>query len=282
MPSDTLPPVAQTNLQLFNQLRGLGLSPEDLGLVRRAHDLANALYAGAFQSNDKTFISHGVGVASLVAEAGLDARFVAVALIHNVYGNGDFGDGKQYAIDDRRRAEVRAAVGPEVAEWVERFFHSRIDADNVDELEARFDQLDAVERGLVAIELADYAEKFVDDGVLYMGNPDWVCDGVERIGDRLIALAERLGHAALARRMTALFAQRGTGDALPAALRPAHDRRHLGRLTPRSCRKRTRLALRDTIGPPLRRAASAADSAVHRLRVKLAIRTRLRRLVGHG
>ena len=58
---------AQTNIQLFNQLRRDGYSKTDLDLVRDAYELAMVLFSGRFQPSGKSFIAHVVGTASILA-----------------------------------------------------------------------------------------------------------------------------------------------------------------------------------------------------------------------
>ena len=60
--------VAQTNIQLYNQLRRRGLDRDELVLVHRAYELLTTLYSGYYQGDGKPFVAHGVGVASILAE----------------------------------------------------------------------------------------------------------------------------------------------------------------------------------------------------------------------
>ena len=58
---------AQTNIQLFNQLRRDAYSDGDLNLVRHAYESAMVLFSGRFQPSGKSFIAHVVGTASILA-----------------------------------------------------------------------------------------------------------------------------------------------------------------------------------------------------------------------
>ena len=73
--------VAQTNVQLYNQLREKGLQLDDLVLVHRAYEFLTTLYPGYFQADGKPFVAHGVGVASILAEIDQPAQIVAVGLV---------------------------------------------------------------------------------------------------------------------------------------------------------------------------------------------------------
>jgi len=216
--------VAQTNLQLYNQLLAQGRCTDDLALVRKAYDLASLIYAGYYQADGKPFICHTVGVASILASLGVPTRIIAFALIHNVYGNGDFGDGRKYKYWGKRRDRVRAAVGPEVEHLVHRFWKYRITRRTIDRIESGLAGSDEDERYMVLTDLADYLEKYVDDGVLYFGNAHWVTDEVAALQDRMIALAERLGEPGLAVRLREAFAAVHGRPLAPAVLRPGEQR----------------------------------------------------------
>ncbi|MEO8576943.1 MAG: DUF6817 domain-containing protein [Gemmatimonadales bacterium] len=189
--------IAQTNLQLYNQLRLEGRSPDDLGLIRRCYELGVALYTGAFQGDGKPFVAHTTGVASIMGKLGVSSVVVGAACIHNVYGNGNFGDGQSEVASPYRRSVVRDAVGDEVEECIYRFRSFRLDSETIGEISSRLDQLDARDRDLVTMDLADHLEKYADYGVLYFGDGAWITDFVEKHMNALIEIANRLGHAQL-------------------------------------------------------------------------------------
>jgi len=166
-----------------------------------------------------------------------------------VYTNGDFGDGRDGRVDDRRRRVVREAVGNQVASLIERFRSLRLNQHTIDEHLERLDTRDETDRHLLTMELADYLEKFVDDGVGYFAQPKWVIQEAEAIGDRLIVLAERLGQADLADRLKQSIARLSqSGFRAPAELHPTDGRRYLKLLVPRSCRRRWVVVLRERAG----------------------------------
>lgn len=106
--------IARTNLQLYNQLYDQNRPNAELALIRRAYDLAAQLYSASFQADGKPFVIHVVSVASTLALLGLPSEVVAAALLHNVYNNGDFGDGRRRNADPHRRRRVAAAVDERV------------------------------------------------------------------------------------------------------------------------------------------------------------------------
>ena len=189
--------IAQTNLQLYNQLRLEGRSPDDLELIRRCYELSVVLYSGAFQGDGKPFVAHTTGVASIVGQLGVSSVVVGAACIHNVYGNGNFGDGQSEIASPQRRRVVSDAVGDEVESCIYRFRSLRLNSETIGEIASRLDQLNGRDRELVTMDLADHLEKYVDYGVLYFGDGTWVTDFFKKHGKALIEIANRLGHPQL-------------------------------------------------------------------------------------
>src|SRR4051795_951805 len=141
--------VAQTNVQLLNQLRDAAWPLDDLIAVQRAYELLTTLYPGYFQADGKPFVCHGVGVASILAELGQPAEIVAVGLLHNIYGNADFGDDGAPGATPARRRLVRDAVGPDVEGMLARFVEMRIRPHTIEEARRELERRDEAERRLM-------------------------------------------------------------------------------------------------------------------------------------
>lgn len=237
--------VAQTNLQLYNQVRAQGRGLEDLVLLKRAYELSTTLYSGWFQADGKPFVAHTVGVASILARLGCPTDIVAAGLLHNVYGNGDFGDGRTLDASPERRRVVREGVGDAVEELVYRFRDFRITSRNVDAILTRIDQLDETERALLLMDIADRLEKFVDHGVHYFGDADWVTRQVPLLGERLIEIADRLGRPEVGAMLARAFAEADAASGeISLDMRTSDGRAVLGLVVPRSCRRRRDVRLR--------------------------------------
>jgi (p)ppGpp synthase/HD superfamily hydrolase len=116
---------AQTISQLYRQLQQNGYSVTDMCRIRDAYELAVELFSGYFQSSGKLLIAHVVGTASILASLRLPVEVVAAGLLHNVYWNGDFGDGRR-GITEARREQVRGVVGKEVEQYLARFATLRL------------------------------------------------------------------------------------------------------------------------------------------------------------
>ena len=105
--------LAQTNLQLYNQLVARGWSDPELASARRAYELATDLFAGQLRPSGKTFVAHLVGVASALVTSGARAELVVAGLVHAAYTHGDFGDGRWDAAESKRTiVRARRSVPP--------------------------------------------------------------------------------------------------------------------------------------------------------------------------
>jgi hypothetical protein len=79
--------------------------------------------------------------------------------------------------------------------------------------------------------------KYIDDGVLYFGDSAWVTDEVILYGDRMLLMAERLGHPRLADMLRQGFAEVAGKPMAPQFLRQS-DQKYLEMIMPLSARKR--------------------------------------------
>jgi uncharacterized protein DUF6817 len=229
--------IAQTNLQLYNQLRADGRSDDELALVRRCYELSVILYANAFQADGKPFVAHTIGVASIVAHAGLPAAIIGAGCVHNVYGNADFGDGLDETATPRRRSFVRDAVGEEVEECIYRFRSLRLTHESIAGIEANLDNLDARDRDLITMDIADHLEKYADFGLLYYSDNAWVTDAIDTYGNSLMDIARHLGHHVLADALKEAV-ESTRSQTIPAGLKRSDHRQWLEFVTPLSCIKR--------------------------------------------
>jgi hypothetical protein len=236
--------VAQTHLQLFNQLRAEGRGLDELEPLHRAYELLAELYSGHYQADGKPFVCHGVGVASILGWLGMPAEMLTVGMLHNVYGNADFGDGRQGAATRSRRDVVRQVVGARVETLVFRFRSLRITGRSIDGFMARLEELDRDDRALLVVDLADLLEKNTDLGALYFGDGRWVLEQLEGFGVKAVELARRLEQPALAAALESAFTEvRQAATGFPPELRASGGRKYMQLVVPHSCRRRMRARL---------------------------------------
>lgn len=115
--SVTLLRPAQTNLDLYGQLHGLGFDAAQLLRIRDVYRLALKLFSDRYRANGKPFVAHLVGTASILAAVGARPEVVAAGLLHAAYDNGDFVDSIGIATAANRRV-VRDCAGADVEELV--------------------------------------------------------------------------------------------------------------------------------------------------------------------
>jgi gluconolactonase len=234
---------AQTNIQLFNQLRRDGYSNTDLSLVRDAYELAMLLFTGRFQPSGKSFIAHVVGTASILASLRLSAQVVAAGLLHNVYENGDFGMVRRNASRGKRH-KISRLLAPEAEEYVAKFPALHWKSPTVQLALDNPDRLGLVDRHVLSIKLADYLEHLLDLDLLYYGPSGrrYYTDN----GATAVVMAERFGLSSLGAEIKEAIRETELAE-LPVEI-PAHRVRNESFvIAPDSCRKRFVVALRQTL-----------------------------------
>ncbi len=240
---------AQTNLQLFNQLQQEGYSNAELKLVHTAYELAMRLYTGHFIGSVRTQIAHVVGTASILGSLHASTAVVAAGLIHNVYQNGDFGNGQRGGSNAKRK-QIRQALGEEVEAYVYRFPSLRLAPPTISRLSSSFEMLDQIDCNVLLIILAEQLEHRLN--LEYLTQNDRT----------KIEMAEKLGFPVLA----AGF-RRPIAEDLGRFVNPTGEKRGYV-IAPKSYRKRFCLVLRKEF-----------TQGFSRLRSSTRVRTRFRRLL---
>jgi GT2 family glycosyltransferase len=230
---------AQTNLQLYDQLVAAGYEENSLRLVRNAHDLAMRLFAGHFRGNGKSFLSHLIGVASILATHGRSLEAVAAGLLHSVYAFGEFGDGTR-GINDEKRRQVRQAVGSATESLIADYAMTDWNPGTLDALAACFCDPELPRRSVFDLKMADVLEDHLDHGLCYapakrlagraVENATW-CAAMSRTA---VAIGCDDLEAELARWV-------GTDNSVPSCLQNTHGESHV--VAPLSHRKRLALLL---------------------------------------
>jgi (p)ppGpp synthase/HD superfamily hydrolase len=188
---------AQTNLQLFNQLRSEGYSDSELSCIFNAYKVVVSLYTGWFRPSGKTFIAHLVGTASILASLRLPAKVVAAGLLHAAYSSGSFDNTSQKGITPAKRQWLIHAVGSEVEEYITKYQVLKWNKNNnISVICQGLDSLEPIEREVLLIRLANELEEYQDLGLLYCPK-----EKQKRYSDRhhqMVEMAEKLGFPILA------------------------------------------------------------------------------------
>lgn len=232
---------AQTISQLYGQLRRNGYSVADMCRIRDAYELAMELFSGCFQPSGKLLIAHVVGTASILASLRLPVEVIAAGLLHNLYQNGDFRDGRRN-ITNARRARVQRVVGKDVEQYVARFATLPWNSQAISIIRERPYELEPIDHQTVLLRLADRLEHLLDLDPLYSNEVSRRVY-VDR-GPTAIDIATQLGFATLAMDLRqALYENQHAR--IPAELRIPRKQDFAFVLAPQSHRKRLSVEFRD-------------------------------------
>jgi (p)ppGpp synthase/HD superfamily hydrolase len=237
---------AQTILQLFNQLQREGYANSELASIRNAYEMAIRLFTGYYIASGRTEIAHIVGTASILTSLRMPAGVVAAALIHNVYANGDFGDGR-YGVAPARREQVRRAVGGDVEEYVGRFPALRWNSQTIPAVRDSVHTLGPIDRHVLLIRLADQLDHHRNlGGFYYHGGVERCREHIHRNIDLVVEIAEKLGFPALASELERVFKETLLAP-IPVELPDQIARNRSRVIVPRSYRRRLPVVLRQKI-----------------------------------
>ncbi len=199
-------PIAQTNLQLYNQMQAAGYSDEDLAFVRNAYEFGIEVFTARYVSSRRVFIEHGIGSASVLVQIGEPAMMVAAGILHNVFWNGVWKDGLK-GITNAKREEVRQRLGDDIVPCLERFHDLRWNEETVADLLLNFDDLDQTTYQTILLRLADHIDHLLDGGLMYSVNAAARLRRAESMLAPMESLAEKMGYPELGVELRALTEQ---------------------------------------------------------------------------
>jgi (p)ppGpp synthase/HD superfamily hydrolase len=157
--------IAQTNLQLYNQLLRMNYSHGNLGDLRATYELARELFSGLFRPSGKTFIAHVIGTASILADCQVDIEIVKAGLMHAAYAGGDFGDGKK-GVSGFKREQLVKTIGRRAEEIVRAYSLLQWPPEHANEYRSLVFS-DPTTRNAALVRLANELEEYIDLGVCY-------------------------------------------------------------------------------------------------------------------
>ena len=190
-------PYAQTIVQLYRQLLDQGFGESDLLRVRTAYEFAARLHSARFRASGRTFTAHLVGTASLLSQLTTDLDIILTGLLHAVYDQGDFGDGRR-VMTERKRAVVRRVTGESVESRIAAFSELGWGPGLADQLVDQFDGLSETARDAVRVRLVNELDDFIESDVLYSADYAFRIEQLAHDCEAMSELARRLDHPALA------------------------------------------------------------------------------------
>ena len=188
---------AQTNIQLFNQLQDALYEPGDLVCVGDSYALAMCLFTGCFRQSGKTFLSHLVGTASILAEARAPATTVAAGLLHSAYSHGEFGTGRR-GITEAKRKQLRLVAGTDVESLVAHYTTTPWDKQTISGFQTSLPPQGSVAREVLLIRLANELEDHSDCAALYSGAAEYRREIIKSYLFQCVDISEKLGYTDLA------------------------------------------------------------------------------------
>ena len=163
---------AQTNVQLFNQMRAAGYPTHDLEAVRAGYDAASVLFASRFRPSGKTFLAHLVGTASVLAAYGAHGPLITAGLLHASYTRGGFPGESGRDYDAQRRW-----LGRRVGTLAEAIIHeyTRLDQAWITHVvESDIDRLPLNVAYAIVLRIANLIEERLDHGSAYYATTELV------------------------------------------------------------------------------------------------------------
>lgn len=213
---------AQTNIQLYNHLGELGYARADLAQVHRGYGLAMKLFTGIFRGSGRPFLAHLVGTASVLASLRAPIAVVTAGLLHSAYSHGEFGNYWR-GPSDEKRVQVADAIGEEVEDLVFRYTRLRWTAETIGALAYTAASMEAPDRRVLLMRLANEVDDHQDLGLLYVAEVEHRREFIRTALHPGVEMAERLGYPALAIELARVLRETLTADVTPALRGPQDD-----------------------------------------------------------
>lgn len=207
--------IAQSNIQLYGQLRDCGYSSADIGDVARGYRLAQPLFSARFRGSGRPFLCHLVGTASILARDAAPVHEVIAGLLHAVYSAGLFSFDMHRQLSRRKRVVVRNAVGTETEALIAAYNALTWDQAMLARLA---EDMTPAQRPIVKLRLANELDDLADNGLDYSGKAKRSLMDSRESRNLLAQLASRVSMPALEAGMQAALADFAEQtDTLPAA-----------------------------------------------------------------
>lgn len=195
---------AQTNIQLFNQLRLNNYSENDLKYMCDIYELALQLFASRLRGSGKPFLSHLVGTASILAALQAPRNVTAAGLLHAAYIYGEFGTDER-GITEAKREQIRQIVGRETEQLIADYTTLKWNKYTIPTIRDCLNTLNLHEREVLLMRLANELEDHLDLGVLYCGNAQHRREYIRSSLFISVEIAQKIGFPSLAADLESVF-----------------------------------------------------------------------------
>lgn len=249
--------LAQTHLQLFQQLHRNGYSAAEVAMLASAYRAMMSLFANRFRSCGTPFVVHLVGTSAVLVWLKLPIHVVLAGLAHAAYQEGDFPNSLE-GMTARKRQWLAKVIGTEAEALVATYAVGSRSVNGIRASYARFAQMSFAERHVLRMQLANELDDYRDLAANHAANADERIAAIRQTATLQVEMAEWLGHSQLAQALQETYAHAMAASIPAAVMSPFADAHPI---LPNSCRIRPNILAR-------------------RLGVK--IRNRLRRHAGIG
>lgn len=190
--------IAQTNLQLFNQMMSSNYSLQEIEFVGCAYELASESFNCRFRGSGKPLLCHLVGVASILVAIRRPVETVVAGLLHASIGDADFGVATA-------REVISERCGADSFDLIESYMglqYSYSD-DQVIELGSKYFDLEPRIQEVIIIRLANEIEDYIDQAINYYSDDKnkgymWRLDYVATTFPTLLKIATSINQDRLA------------------------------------------------------------------------------------
>jgi (p)ppGpp synthase/HD superfamily hydrolase len=198
--------IAQTHLQLFQQMRSNGYSTAELTTAAEAYRTATKLFADRFRPCGRPFVSHLIGTSAILVWLKAPMPIVIAAMLHAAYQEGDFANSLE-GMTPRKRKKLRAAIGLEAEELVAAYTLSSRSLAGIRASYARFNQMSSAERDVLLMQLANELDDYRDLASNHAANADERIAVIRQCGSQQAEMAEWLGQPTLAQALRETYAE---------------------------------------------------------------------------
>jgi (p)ppGpp synthase/HD superfamily hydrolase len=198
--------LAQTHLQLFQQMRSNGYSAADLAAAAAAYQAATKLFANRFRPCGRPFVSHLVGTGAILVWLKAPIPIVIAAMSHAAYQEGDFANSLE-GMTPRKRKKLRAIIGAEAEALVAAYTVGSRSLTGILASHARFQQMTPAERDILLIQLVNELDDYRDLASNHAANAAERIAVIQQCGPQQAEMAEWLGRPELAQALRETYAQ---------------------------------------------------------------------------
>lgn len=148
-----------------------GYCQGDRERVALAYRQLMPMFSGLYRGNEKPFIAHLIGTASILVSGRMQVEQVLAGLLHAVYMAGDFGFQPGTRQTQRKRQHIRDLAGKETESIIAAYDSTSWNLELVRVLLPTSDALPALDRAVITLHLVNTLEDLLDDGVSYCTGP---------------------------------------------------------------------------------------------------------------